>query len=98
MNLGATIKSQRKQRRLTQGELASLAGISQTYLSLIETNEKEPTISTLTSICVALRLPVPILMFLALDEADVPTQKREAFKLLGPTLNLMVSEFFSIQT
>ena len=44
--------------------------ISQSYLSQIENNQKEPNISTLKLISNQLQVAVPILFFLALDEAD----------------------------
>jgi transcriptional regulator with XRE-family HTH domain len=96
MNLGRNIKNIRRQRGLTQVEFASLCGISQTYLSQIEGNLKEPNLSTLKVISDNLEIPLPILFFLSLTEEDVQPNKREAFKMIGPSINSLVNEFFAV--
>ncbi len=97
MNLGMKIKQLRKQKSLNQSEFASLCGITQTYLSQIENNQKEPNISTLKKISLELEIPLPILFFLSMDENDVKPEKREAFNLVNPSVNsLVVNEFFAV--
>lgn len=97
MNLGIIIKDGRKLQKLTQSEFASLCGITQTYLSQIESNLKEPNLSTLKVISENLQLPLPILFFLSLDIEDVDPSKREAFKIIKPSINAFISEFFSLK-
>ena len=48
MNLGLSIRKLRKERvpQLTQAEYAATIGISQTYLSQIESNKKKPSTVT----------------------------------------------------
>lgn len=96
MNLGITIKNIRKQKKLTQKEFASLCGITQTYLSQIENNSKEPNLSTLKSISHNLDTPLPILFFLSMTDDDVPSNKREAFQIISPSVKSLVNEFFSV--
>lgn len=96
MNLGMKIKQMRKQKGLTQSSFASLCDITQTYLSQIENNQKEPNMSTLKRISDVLDVPLPILFFLSMDEEDVTPEKREAFKLVNPSVNSLVNEFFSV--
>lgn len=96
MNLGIKIKNIRRQRGHTQIEFASLCGISQTYLSQIEGNLKEPNLSTLKVISEKLEIPLPILFFLSLTEEDVHPNKREAFQMIGPSINSLVNEFFTV--
>ena len=67
MDLGSVIKKIRKQKELTQNEFASLCGITQTYLSQIENNLKEPILSTLKSISEKLNMPLPIMFFFIHD-------------------------------
>ena len=52
MNLGNVIKNTRKKKGQTQTEFASLCGITQTYLSQIENNSKEPNLSILKVISI----------------------------------------------
>lgn len=96
MNLGINIRNIRKRRGQTQKEFASLCGISQTYLSKIEGNIKEPSLSTLRIISEKLEIPLPILFFLSLTEEDIDEQKRDAFKIIGPSINSLVNEFFAV--
>lgn len=96
MNLGIIIKDLRKQRSLTQKEFASLCNISQTYLSQIEGNLKEPNLSTLKTISEKLEIPLPILFFLSLTDEDVNENKRKAFQIVRPSINSLVNEFFSV--
>lgn len=95
MNLGSTIKHFRQQKDLRQNALAEICGITQTYLSQIENNVKEPNISTLKIICKNLSIPLPVLFFMALDDKDVKPEKRAAFKHIEPSIKSMISEFFT---
>ena len=96
MDLGNVIRKIRKQKELTQNEFASLCGITQTYLSQIEGNLKEPTLSTLKAISDKLNIPLPILFFLSMTEEDVNPKKRNAFKIVSPSVKSLVNEFFSV--
>ena len=93
MNLGNTIKQIRKEKGIKQNAFADLCDISQTYLSQIENNQKEPNISTLKVISSRLEIPLPFLFFLSLDENDIPASKRHAFGLIGPSVKTLISEF-----
>lgn len=98
MNLGSAIKNARKQKRIKQNAFADLCGISPTYLSQVENNLKEPTIATLEVIAQKLEMPLPILFFMALDQEDVSPEKQSAYKLLVPSVQSMVKEFFIPET
>jgi transcriptional regulator with XRE-family HTH domain len=93
MDLGNTIKSIRKSKGIKQNSFAELCDISQTYLSQIESNQKEPNISTLKTICINLKVSLPILFFLSLDEKDIPEQKKQAFAIISPTVKTLLTEF-----
>jgi transcriptional regulator with XRE-family HTH domain len=96
MDLGTTIKNLRKQRDQTQTEFATLCGITQTYLSQIENNLKDPNLSLIDKIGKALNIPVPILFFLSLNEEDIPENKRQAFMLMGQPIKSFINELFTI--
>ncbi len=96
MDLGNIIKNIRKQKKLTQNEFASSCGITQTYLSQIESNLKEPNLSTLKNISNSLSIPLPILFFLSMTEEDVKPNKRKAFEIVSPSVKSLVNEFFSV--
>lgn len=94
MDLGSAIKNIRRQKGIKQNFLAAKSGITQTYLSQIENNVKEPNLSTLKVICDNLKVPLPVLFFLSIDSNDISPEKRIAFKHLAPSINSMVTEFF----
>lgn len=96
MDLGKTIKDIRQEKKLSQEQLAKHCGISQTYLSQIERNQKEPTLTALKAIAISLEIPLPILFFLSLDEQDISPEKRDAFNTLGATFKAVIHEFFEV--
>lgn len=96
MDLGNSIKNFRKKMGLTQNEFASNCGITQTYLSQIESNSKDPNLSTIKVISSNLGIPVPVLFFVSMREEDVPEHKRSAFKIIDPSIKLLVNEFFAV--
>ncbi|MBA9074729.1 transcriptional regulator with XRE-family HTH domain [Flavobacterium gossypii] len=96
MDLGTVIKNIRKDRQQTQNELAANCDITQTYLSQIEGNKKEPNLSVLKKISACLDVPLPVLFFLSLNEQDIDPNKREAFKLLNLPLKNLVGDVFGL--
>ena len=52
--LGDELRRVRLERGLTQEELAFKAKISRNYVSLLELNEKSPTVETLQRVCAAM--------------------------------------------
>ncbi len=90
MNLGTAIKRLRKEAGMNQQELTSKAGISQTALSQIENGVKAPNSTTLEKICNALEIPISILYIMAMDENDVPENKKEEYKRIFPYVEQMV--------
>lgn len=95
MNVGQTIKDFRKKKGIKQGEFSKMCEITQTYLSLIESNQKEPNLSLLKTISENLEVPLPILVFLSLDINDVPDRKKDLYKILEPSLKDMVTQIYT---
>lgn len=93
MDIGKTIRELRKKKGLKQNQLAEKAQLTQAYLSKIESNSKEPTIGSLKSIADSLNVPLPILFFHSMTDEDVEPHKREAFKIILPSLKGMVESF-----
>lgn len=94
MNLGNVIVMARKKIGLTQEDFAKKCGLSQNYISHIENNKREPNLKTIKQIGMELNIPVPILFFLALDESDIPNNKKEAFNIIAPTFQSFMRELF----
>ncbi len=96
MDLGLAIKSIRKQKGLKQNQFAELCEITPSYLSQIENNNKEPNLSILKIISNKLGTPLPILFFLSLDNDDINPEKKEAFKMIAPSIKSLVNQFFAV--
>jgi XRE family transcriptional regulator, regulator of sulfur utilization len=96
MNLGNVIKSIRKQRGYTQQEFASACQITQTYLSQIENNLKDPNLSVLKTIAEKLSVPLPIVFFQSITEDDVQPRKRVMFKKIDPLVKKIIDELFNV--
>ncbi|WP_010665273.1 helix-turn-helix domain-containing protein [Marinilabilia salmonicolor] len=94
MNLGLTIKNVRKQKGFKQNKFAELCNITQSYLSQIENNAKDPNLSILKIISEKLETPLPVLFFLSMENSDVPEKKQQAFSMIAPSIKSLVNEFF----
>lgn len=96
MNIGISIRAIRKERvpHLNQSEFAKLIGISQTYLSQIESGSKTPSSSVLEEIAKSFEIPLPIIYWFGLQEEDILEHKREYFRFLKPTVDSMINEFY----
>lgn len=85
MNIGKAILLCRTQKGMTKTKLAELAGISLSYLSLLEHGKRDPNLSTINSICDAINIPVSIFMFLASDANDLEGMSSEIAEKLSLT-------------
>ena len=94
MNLGNAIKNRRILKGINQSSLAKLSDITQSYLSQIENNLKEPNLSTLKKIADILTIPLPVLFFLSLDDDDVSDDKRKDFSMINNSIKYLVSNYF----
>jgi transcriptional regulator with XRE-family HTH domain len=95
MNIGSIITKLRRERQITQTQLARSSGITQTYLSQIENNQKEPAIPTLKSIAENLSIPLPILLFMAIESEDIPENKRKTYNIVSPSVKSLLDTLFS---
>jgi transcriptional regulator with XRE-family HTH domain len=75
INIGGKIKQIRKNKRMTQNELAKKSGVAQSTLSYIENNDKHPHFETLSAICKG--LDVSVLELLSYGEKENRTKMFE---------------------
>ena len=87
--LGCNIKKLRKQRNITQEQLAESIGKTAKYISLLERSLAFPSADTLDLIAKALYVPVFRLFvpdqFQSSEESQLPTSflKRELFRIIS---------------
>ncbi|TDO90061.1 helix-turn-helix protein [Halanaerobium saccharolyticum] len=94
MNIGKRLKKYRNQRGLSQKRLSNHTGISQSFISSIESNKQSPTITTLERICRA--LGITIAEFFSEADNAVPDSLRPLLnnaRQLSPTQREHLSLF-----
>ena len=88
MNVGHAIRLCRTQRKASQTDVAQKASCSVSYLSMLENNKRDPTLSTLTKIASALSVPLGVLFVLASEQEDLGNVDR---KLTGALAQLALA-------
>ena len=92
MDIGRAIRFCRQQKGLTQPQLAERAALSPSYLSVLETGKRDPSLSSLQSIARGLGVPLSVLLFVAADPSDVETLTPEMHeKLAAATMKLLTA-------
>jgi len=96
MKLGDAVKKLRKEKcpHYTAKVFAKKIGISNNYLSSIEHNSRKPNIVVVERIADFLAVPLPVLFWFAVEESDVPEEKRQHFKTLKGPVDAMIKEMF----
>lgn len=89
MNIGKAIRLCRTQKDMSLEDLASKAGISVSYLSLLERGKRDPNFSILQKISLGLGVPVSILVFLAAKDELNTVSPELADKLANLSLSLI---------
>ncbi|MEK3947314.1 helix-turn-helix transcriptional regulator [Paenibacillus sp. FSL H7-0703] len=87
MSIGQNIKTLRKQKKLTQVELAKKANMSRSYLADVEGNRYNPSLETLRSIADALGVSISVIT----DDEDVTisTERYKAARELPSILKVL---------
>lgn len=93
MNISRALKLCRTQKGMSKTELAEKANLSVSYLSLLEQGKRDPNLSTIDKLCVALSIPASIFMFLASDVNELDGISKElAEKISLTALQLMSAD------
>ena len=75
LDVGARLKEVRKKRGLSQRELAKLAGVTNSTISLIEQNRVSPSVSSLKKVLDGVPMSLP-----AFFADEVPNQQQVFYK------------------
>ncbi|WP_454832826.1 helix-turn-helix domain-containing protein [Pseudoxanthomonas wuyuanensis] len=87
MNVGQAIRLCRTQQGASQSAIAHRANCSVSYLSMLENNKRDPTLSTITKIAEALHVPIGLLFVLAADQNELGAiDERIAYQLMQSAL------------
>jgi transcriptional regulator with XRE-family HTH domain len=83
MDIGRALKLCRSAKKLSLGDLARRAQLSQSYLSMIETSKRDPSLSTVEKLAEALQISTPLLLFLAASTDELVWLDAETTKRLS---------------
>ncbi|MUT68797.1 helix-turn-helix domain-containing protein [Paenibacillus sp. NEAU-GSW1] len=71
MDIGSAIRAIRKRKNITIAQICEETGLSQGFMSQVETNKTSPSISTLESIANALQVPLAYLLMKKEDRMKI---------------------------
>ncbi|URN95401.1 MAG: XRE family transcriptional regulator [Candidatus Pristimantibacillus lignocellulolyticus] len=71
MDIGSTIRAIRKRKNMTITQICEATGLSQGFMSQVETNKTSPSISTLESIANTLNVPLAYLLLKNEDRMNI---------------------------
>jgi transcriptional regulator with XRE-family HTH domain len=86
MNIGRAIRFARAAKGISQQELASRVDISASYLSLIESGKKDPSLGMIRSIAKGLRVSEDVLLLTAIDYESIRAADVTALAALSEQL------------
>jgi transcriptional regulator with XRE-family HTH domain len=98
MKLGYALREARLKRfpnnEKKQYEVASIVGVTATYLSQVELGRKEPSYELIKSLCDVYKIPPAVLLWMATESKDIDKKKRDAFELLRGPINSLINDLF----
>ncbi|MFE5322481.1 helix-turn-helix domain-containing protein [Paenibacillus sp. NPDC056579] len=88
MEIGATIRTIRKKRGITIGQLCEATGLSQGFMSLVENNKTSPSLATLDSIANVLQVPLAFLLLKQEERMKVVRKDERSFSMYKDQLKV----------
>ena len=92
--IGDGITIARKKSGMTQGDLAEKVCVSQTHLSQVETNLKDPSMKLIYKISEVLEVPTPILFWFGFKREEIQDNQKQIFDILKPSIDDCMDEIF----
>jgi len=83
MDYGKALRIARAIAGLGQKQLASMAGLDPSHISLIEKGARKPSIRAIGNLCRALHIPEPLFNMLAAESADLRGIEEQEFQRIG---------------
>lgn len=97
MRIGLVIEKLRKKNKLTQKEFSVLIGVTQTYISMIESEKKIPSFFILSKISTVFLVPVPVIYMLSIEDKDVYYTCIDRYVLRRTELNKLINHIFNCE-
>lgn len=87
INIGATIKKYRDKREITQSQLAKKINVTPTYISALENNRKDPSLSLLTEISRELEIPLEVMFWDTIEVKNIRGKDKEILEVAKGIIN-----------
>ncbi|AJY75216.1 helix-turn-helix domain-containing protein [Paenibacillus beijingensis] len=84
MDIGSTIRAIRKRKNITIAQICEQTGLSQGFMSQVETNKTSPSIATLESIAEALKVPLAYLLLRKEERMHIVRKEERRHTSSGP--------------
>ncbi|MBV6715882.1 helix-turn-helix domain-containing protein [Paenibacillus chitinolyticus] len=85
--IGERIRLLRREKGLTQEELAEAAGINASYIGTVERGERNISLETLEKVIIGLNVtPTEMFQFHQADDHDLKVEKKEILEVLNSLL------------
>lgn len=94
MDIGSTIRAIRKRKNMTIAQICEETGLSQGFMSQVETNKTSPSIATLESIANTLKVPLAYLLLKSEDRMNIVRKENRMITKSGSE-NLKVEHLSS---
>jgi transcriptional regulator with XRE-family HTH domain len=86
MNYSKAVRMARSIANVSQQELATRASLNRSYISLIESGDRNATTDTLEKIAGALKIPIHLFTLLAAEESDKTAIGKDQLQALSTAL------------
>ncbi len=83
MNYGKALRIGRAIAGVEQKQLAILAGLNPSHISLIEKGSRKPSVRAIAKLCCALHIPEPLFNMLATEGTDLRGIEEQEFEKIG---------------
>lgn len=80
---------------MSQREAAKKAGIAQSYLSQLETGERNPSTEVLNNLSKVYEIPIAIIVWQSTTKKDVKKDRLHLWEKLKPIIDDLANEFIS---
>lgn len=91
MNIARSIRLTRLARGVSQQDLASATGISQSYLSLLESGRKEPSLAMIRTLAEGLDISEDLIFLSAIEYSELHEDSADVLSLLAEQLLTLIS-------
>lgn len=94
IKVGTTIRKLRVERGFSQKELAKAANLTPSFVSLVEHDHREPSLSAIGRLADALRVPTEVVIW---DAVDLPPNLTEEDRRLCEIAKMLVRRFYEFR-